>query len=218
MIMPPAILPVLLLVGLGVAFALLTRRVSRRLGRPANRFGAADTAHDFVGRVYRVGGAILFAFLVTRVVWPEVDTVAGLIPALAQPAVAWIGLATMVSGSAVILAAQVQMGASWRIGLDEERTGLVTVGLFAWSRNPTFLGMVGVVLGAFLVTPTTVSGIVVAAAWLAFSVQIRMEEEHLQRMHGAAYDRYRAAVPRWIRPLRWRTNGYTGERRSVDPG
>ncbi|MBL0405768.1 hypothetical protein JKG68_17550 [Microvirga aerilata] len=36
------------------------------------------------------------------------------------------------------------------------------------------------------------------AAWVAFSVQIRMEEEHLEHMHGTAYDRYRATVPSWI--------------------
>jgi protein-S-isoprenylcysteine O-methyltransferase Ste14 len=103
-------------------------------------------------------------------------------------------------GGAVILAAQVAMGASWRIGLDQERTGLVTSGLFGWSRNPTFLGMVAVVAGAFLVVPTAVTGIVLAAAWVAFSVQIRMEEEHLQRMHGPTYDAYCATVPRWIGP------------------
>ncbi len=58
--------------------------------------------------------------------------------------------------------------------------------------------MMAVVLGAFLVAPTAVTGTVLAAAWVAFSVQIRMEEEHLERMHGPVYDRYGAAVPRWI--------------------
>jgi len=196
--MPPAIVPVLLLVGLAAAFALLTRRVSKRLGRSADKFGRSDTAHDFVGRVYRVGGAILFVFLIVRVVLPTTDVAAGLIPVLVRPAIAWLGLVVMAAGSAIILAAQVQMGMSWRIGLDQERTGLVIAGLFAWSRNPTFLGMMAVVLGAFLMAPTAVTGIVLAAAWVAFSAQIRMEEEHLHRMHGPAYGWYRAVVPRWI--------------------
>jgi len=56
--MPPTILPVLLLVALGTAFALLTRRVTKRLGRAASTFGRGDTAHDFIGRVYRVGCGI----------------------------------------------------------------------------------------------------------------------------------------------------------------
>lgn len=211
--MPPAIVPVLLLLGLGAAFALLTRRVSKRLGRSADRFGGDDTAHDFVGQVYRVGGAILFVFLIVREVLPTADVAAGLIPVLVRPAIAWLGLVAMAAGSAIILAAQVQMGMSWRIGLDRETTGLVTSGLFAWSRNPTFLGMMAVVVGAFLMAPTAVTGIVLAAAWVAFSVQIRMEEEHLERMHGPAYEGYRAAVPRWIslgfRTRRGEHNGVT---------
>ncbi|MEE1612446.1 methyltransferase family protein [Microvirga sp. CF3016] len=196
--MPSPGLPVVILVVVGTAFAALTRWVGQRIGRSANRFGTGDTVHDFVGRAYRVSGAILFVFLIARAIAPELDTAAGLIPTLARPRVAWLGLTVMLIGSAVILAAQAQMGASWRIGLDQERTGLVTSGLFGWSRNPTFLGMVTVLLGAFLAAPTAVTAIVLAAAWITFSVQIRMEEEHLLRMHGPTYDRYRAAVPRWI--------------------
>jgi protein-S-isoprenylcysteine O-methyltransferase Ste14 len=172
--------------------------VARRIGHSPNRFGTGDTAHDFVGRVYRFGGAALFVFLIARAISPEVDVPLGRMPVLVRPAVAWLGLATMILGGGMIIAAQVGMGASWRIGLDRERTGPVTTGLFAWSRNPTFLGMMAVVLGAFLVAPTVVTGIVLAAAWVGFSIQIRMEEEHLGRMHGPVYDRYRAAVPRWI--------------------
>ncbi|WP_230534403.1 methyltransferase family protein [Microvirga roseola] len=197
--MPSPWFPVLILLIVSIAFAVLTRRAAQRIGGSPNRFGADDTAHDFVGRVYRIGGGVLSLFLIVRAVWPgETDMAAGLIPVLVHPAVAWFGLVTMVMGSAVILAAQVGIGASWRIGLDQERTGLVTTGLFAWSRNPTFLGMVAVVLGALLVVPTAVTAVALAAAWIAFSVQIRMEEEHLGRMHGAAYDRYHVMVPRWI--------------------
>jgi protein-S-isoprenylcysteine O-methyltransferase Ste14 len=198
--MPSPWLPVAILVVGGGAFALLTRWVARRIGRSPNRFGAGDTAHDFVGRVYRVSGGILFVFLVARAFSPRVDAAAGSIPALVHSGMAWLGLGILTLGGGVILAAQAGMGTSWRIGLDRERTGLVTTGLFAWSRNPTFLGMLAVLLGAFLVTPTAVTGIVLTAAWVAFSVQIRMEEEHLRRMHGPTYDAYCAAVPRWMGP------------------
>jgi len=121
----------------------------------------------------------------------------GLVTAMSYPAVAWAGLAVMALGSAIVLAAQLQMGASWRIGLDPEPTGLVTSGLFAWSRNPTLLGVM-VVSSAFLVVPTVMTAAVLAAAWIAFSIQIRIKEEHLLRMHGKAYDRNRASAPRWI--------------------
>jgi protein-S-isoprenylcysteine O-methyltransferase Ste14 len=193
--------------------------VGDRIGRSPNRFATGDdTAHDFVGHVYRISGAILFVFLIIRGIAPEIDTAAGLIQVLAQPAITWLGLAVMTLGGTVILAAQVGMGASWRIGLDQERTGLVTSGLFAFSRNPTFLGMMAVVLGAFLVAPTAVTSIVLAVAWVAFSVQIRMEEEHLHRMHGRAYEAYRAAVPRWIGLPRSPARAPATQGHSVDRG
>jgi protein-S-isoprenylcysteine O-methyltransferase Ste14 len=205
--MPSPWLPVAILVLVGTAFALLTRQVARRIGHSPNMFGTGDTAHDFVGRVYRVGGGILFVFLVARAISPGVDAAAGSIPALVHSGMAWLGLGILPLGGGVILVAQAGMGTSWRIGLDRERTGLVTTGLFAWSRNPTFLGMMAVVLGAFLLVPTAVTAIVLAIAWVAFSVQIRMEEEHLHRIHGPAYEAYRAVAPRWI--------GLTGRRREV---
>lgn len=206
--MLPVWLPVAVLAA--AAFALLTRQVAWRIGRSPNSFGAGDTAHDFIGRVYRVGGAILFAFLAARIVMPGIDPLVGSIPGLACPAIAWLGLGIIGLGGVIILAAQAGMGMSWRIGLDRECTGLVTTGLFAFSRNPTFLGMMSVVLGAFFVAPTVVTGIVLAAAWIAFSVQIRMEEEHLHRLHGSAYERYRTVVPRWI--------GLPGRRIAVHAG
>lgn len=101
------------------------------IGHSANGFGPSGTAHDFIGRVYRLGGAVLFLLLVARAVVPGIDGLVGAIPSLVRPAVAWSGLAVMVVGGGLILAAQVTMGTSWRIGLDRERTGLVTMGLFA---------------------------------------------------------------------------------------
>jgi protein-S-isoprenylcysteine O-methyltransferase Ste14 len=216
--MPPAWLPVAILALVGTAFALLTQRVARRIGHSPNHFGAGDTAHDFVGRVYRVGGAVLFAFLIVRSIWPGADMSLGQIPVLARLGIAWLGLVTMTLGGGLIIAAQIGMGSSWRIGLDRERTGLVTTGPFAWSRNPTFLGMMAAVFGAFLVAPTAVTAIVLATAWVAFSVQIRMEEEHLHRMHGPAYQRYRAVVPRWIGLPGRRTEAHAGHGDPVNHG
>jgi protein-S-isoprenylcysteine O-methyltransferase Ste14 len=216
--MPPAWLPAAVLAVVGAAFTLLTGRVARGIGRSPNRFGAGDTAHDFVGQVYRVGGAVLFVFLIVRSIWPETDTALGRISLLAHPATAWLGLGTMILGGGLIIAAQVAMGTSWRIGLDRERTGLVTTGLFALSRNPTFLGMMAAVLGTFLVAPTVVTGMVLAAAWIAFSIQICMEEEHLHCMHGPAYEAYRAVVPRWIGLSGGRTEEHAGHGDPVNHG
>jgi len=74
------------------------------------------------------------------------------------------------------------------------------------------------VLGTFLVAPTVVTGMVLAAAWIAFSIQICMEEEHLHCMHGPAYEAYRAVVPRWIGLSGGRTEEHAGHGDPVNHG
>src|SRR5688500_3417423 len=44
------------------------------------------------------------------------------------PAVTWVGVAVALLGLGVVVAAQAQMGASWRIGIDDRPTELVERG------------------------------------------------------------------------------------------
>ena len=78
----------------------------------------------------------------------------------------------------------------------QANTGEVLPVEVAWI--PTLLGMITLVLGAFLVVPATANTALPAAATVAFLVQVRMEEEHLTWMHGTACQAYRASVPRCI--------------------
>ena len=109
-----------------------------------------------------------------------------------------LGLAVAVAGLAVVVLAQAQMGASWRIGIDERPTGLVTHGLFRFSRNPIYLGMVVVTVGVALVAPSgwTVMGAVLAYVVVGF--QARAEEEHLARVHGEAFQAWAARTGRFL--------------------
>ena len=67
--------------------------------------------------------------------------------------VAAAGLLVAAGGLAVVVVAQAQMGASWRIGIDERPTELVTHGLFGLTRNPIYLGMLILTVGVALVAP-----------------------------------------------------------------
>jgi protein-S-isoprenylcysteine O-methyltransferase Ste14 len=74
----------------------------------------------------------------------------------------------------------------------------VTDGLFALCRNPIFLGMFLSLAGVVLVTPApwTVTGLAVAVALV--SLQVRLEERNLVRIHGRAYATYAARVGRFV--------------------
>lgn len=113
-------------------------------------------------------------------------------------AVAGVALA-VVAGVATVVA-QVQMGASWRIGVRAgERTDLVTSGLFRLVRNPIFTGMLAVAAGLALLVPNapTIAGAVIAA--VAIAVQVRLvEEPNLVAVHGDAYRRWAASTGRFL--------------------
>ena len=111
-----------------------------------------------------------------------------------------LGTAAMLGGLLLCLAAQQSMGLSWRIGVDpDERTDLVTTGLFAKVRNPIFTAMLLFAGGSALAVPTpvTVGGLLLATAGIVAQV-MNIEEPYLRRQHGLTYDDYQARSGRFL--------------------
>jgi protein-S-isoprenylcysteine O-methyltransferase Ste14 len=109
---------------------------------------------------------------------------------------AWLALAA--AAVAFVAVAQRQMGASFRIGIDDAETALVESGLFGIVRNPIFAGLLVVLAGMFLAAPSVWTlGLWLAAA-VTISRQVRLEERHLLSLHGDAYRRYASRVGRFL--------------------
>jgi protein-S-isoprenylcysteine O-methyltransferase Ste14 len=115
-------------------------------------------------------------------------------------AVRGVGVALAVLGIIATFAAQLSLGDSWRIGVDEaERTALVTTGAFRLVRNPIFAATILAFLGiAFMVAnPVAITGAVLTV--IGIEVQVRLvEERYLRRVHGLAYIDYASRVGRFI--------------------
>ena len=81
----------------------------------------------------------------------------------------------------------------------ERATALVASSVYRWTRNPMYLGFVGVALGAAvgLGSPLALAGPVLLAAYLD-RVQIPAEEQALRARFGAEFDAYTRSVRRWI--------------------
>lgn len=107
----------------------------------------------------------------------------------------WLLLA---SGAGLTLLAQQHMGASWRIGIDDRRTDLITSGLFGYVRNPIFTGMLVLGVGVVVLAPAWWS----LASWILLALGIRLqvgwEERHLIALHGDAYLAYAARAGRFV--------------------
>jgi protein-S-isoprenylcysteine O-methyltransferase Ste14 len=111
-----------------------------------------------------------------------------------------IGFALCGAGIAGTFLAQMEMGASWRIGVNQsERTELVTGGVFSLCRNPIYTFMIVAWIGFALLVPTWLSAASVPAVIVAFEVQVRLvEEPYLLRTHGERYRAWAARVGRFV--------------------
>ncbi|MFI5218979.1 MAG: methyltransferase family protein [Bacteroidia bacterium] len=97
-----------------------------------------------------------------------------------------------------ILFAQNEMQSSWRIGIDfRHKTKLITTGLFRYSRNPIFLGLIVTMLSLFLVLPNAITLIVFIVSFVLINIQIRLEEDFLRKTFGKDYEDYCKKVRRW---------------------
>ncbi|WP_328463640.1 isoprenylcysteine carboxylmethyltransferase family protein [Actinoplanes sp. NBC_00393] len=130
-------------------------------------------------------------------------------PLVWHPGLAMGGLIIAVAGIAVTLTAQWQMGASWRIGVDqEERTTLVTAGLFAHLRNPIFTGMLAVLAGLTGMVPSLIMLTALPSLLAAVQIQVRVvEEPYLLTTHGPAYRDYAQRAGRFLPAVGRLTSG-----------
>lgn len=192
----PAIL--MLTVGLStLALAILRRRQS---GRSPVVLTYGDDAEGFAARLFRVIVAGLIVHLLAIAAFPDaVSASLGRIPALDTPAIAAIGLVLMALGGGLTMLSQWAMRHSWKIGIPEQQDApLVTSGLYAFSRNPIYVGMITALIGTVLAVPNVISVALALSAWISISYQIRMEETHLSSAFGKAYGAYCQRVRRWI--------------------
>jgi protein-S-isoprenylcysteine O-methyltransferase Ste14 len=102
-----------------------------------------------------------------------------------------LGLILLAVGVVQSSVAVLQMGASWRIGVDQRTSGpLVSRGLFSRVRHPIYGGMLLATLGLAALTADLLSISVAAAAWVGLPVQARLEEAFLLSRHPQEYPPY----------------------------
>jgi protein-S-isoprenylcysteine O-methyltransferase Ste14 len=143
---------------------------------------------------------VLFVFaLLVGVAAPLAD-LAGMPRLVESRAITAAGLVIALAGIGATFAAQLSIGDSWRIGVDDhERTELVTRGAFRLARNPIFSAMAITAVGLAAMVPNVIAVGGLIALIVAIELQVRgVEEPYLRRMHGRAYDRYAAHVGRFL--------------------
>ena len=110
-----------------------------------------------------------------------------------------IGAVVSIIGIAVTVHAQFQLGESWRYGVDEnEKTELVTDGIYAHVRNPIYSGVFLFCLGILLLLPHILMLVSVLLVYLSIEIMVRfVEEPYLRATHGEVYIAYERQTGRY---------------------
>ena len=186
-----------LVVYFALAFGLRSLIHWRRTGTSGFK-GISGTA----GSAEWLGGVLFVVALVCAVAAPLGELSGWLAPwpALGNRAVRAVAMLLCAAGIASTLWAQLAMGESWRVGVDEsERTALVASGPFGLVRNPIYTSMLLGMGGVALLTPNWMAAAAMISLIAALELQVRrVEEPYLLRVHAASYRAYAARTGRFL--------------------
>lgn len=109
-----------------------------------------------------------------------------------------VGVLVGILGVLFFASATITMKTSWRVGIPEEKTTLVTQGIYRFSRNPAFVGFDLLYLSICLMFFNI--PLVLVSVWAAvmLHLQILQEEKHMYHMFGDEYDVYKKHTLRYF--------------------
>jgi len=111
----------------------------------------------------------------------------------------YIGIGLVTIGFALGILALIAMRNSWRVGIKyDQKTELVSSGIYRFSRNPYFFSYSVLICGYLLIFPSLILFILWVLLGVTFHKMILEEEIYLESVHGEHYLNYKNKVNRYI--------------------
>lgn len=142
------------------------------------------------GMAYNIAhGTAMLECIVTSVFFPTWQA------RFSNPAIIALGLTAVIVGQIVRSLAMATAGTSFTHVVQTKKRGehvLITGGIYAWSRHPSYFGFFWWGLGTQVVMGNAVCTVGYAVVlWQFFGSRIRKEEEYLVAFFGEEYEDYR---------------------------
>jgi protein-S-isoprenylcysteine O-methyltransferase Ste14 len=184
----------------GVGFVWRTWIQMRRYGGAGIvLFRSGRRAQDLREALFVVLIALVTIEVVLAAVAPDALAALGPVSDETASVLQPLGATLVVLATVLMAVAQLDLGASWRIGIDEgARPGLVTGGLYRFCRNPIFLFMLIALAGFALLLPNWLSFAVLVGGVLGIRRHVQDEESYLTRTYGDEYRAYARRVGRFV--------------------
>lgn len=110
-----------------------------------------------------------------------------------------IGMGICIAGDIIFGLSVWTMRDSWRAGIpDNDKTTIITGGIYGFSRNPAFLGFDLVYIGVLIMFFNWTLLIFTLFAILMLHLQILQEERYLPTVFGQEYLEYKRKVRRYL--------------------
>jgi protein-S-isoprenylcysteine O-methyltransferase Ste14 len=146
--------------------------------------------------ILTVYAAIIILFHSSNIQW---ESLFRRYQALSSTGIDVTGFGVGLIGLSLCLYAQIKMGSSWRVGIDEKvKTQLITTGFYKLIRNPTYLGLFLLNIGVWLIWPTWTIFLLNLLFYLFLEIQVRCEEDYLSAVHGEQYNEYKKRTKRYL--------------------
>lgn len=112
---------------------------------------------------------------------------------------AWIGVFLCFTGLILLFWSLLSFRRSFRIGIDLNHSeGLITDGIFAFSRNPIYICFALVLTGQFLIFSSWILLVYLVGVVLIVHRQVLLEEDFLKKKYGTEYLEYCKRVRRYL--------------------
>ncbi len=110
-----------------------------------------------------------------------------------------IGLLLIILNLLVSAASLIDLKDSWRVGvIDEQKTDLISTGIYKYTRNPYFLSYVLMFASYTVVLQNIILFVLSIVGFLLIHNMIKKEEVYLFGIHGDSYLEYKTTVPRYL--------------------
>jgi protein-S-isoprenylcysteine O-methyltransferase Ste14 len=192
-------LPIYFVFYFGYVFIYKSRLVAKDIGKSPMVLPKDDSAYGLIGIYFKITHYLLLLYTIAFGIYPVIHKYLSPISILENEISQYIGIGLLSIALIWTIIAQENMKNAWRMGIDKAvKTPLITNGLFAYSRNPVFVGLILGFGGLFLMTPNTLTLMVFLLEFILIQIQIRLEEEHLEKLHGEPYLVYKSNTRRLI--------------------
>lgn len=193
------VLPLYFIFYFGYVFIYKSRLVAKDIGKSPMVLPKDDSAYGLIGIYFKIAHYLLLTYTIAFGIYPTIHEYLSPIRIIEVEIVQYIGMGMLLIALVWTIIAQENMKNAWRMGIDEAmETPLITNGLFAYTRNPIFVGLILGFGGLLLITPNTLTLVTFLLEFILIQIQIRLEEEHLEKLHGQIYLEYKSKTRRLI--------------------